>query len=112
MENNREGSRKRTAPRVAAKGIALELDRGKGRLIDISEQGMRILRDEPAEVGSTLLATLRAGPQSLRVECKVTWCKPQSRSAPSGSWEIGVAFRTSNPRALQRSIFELFMAAG
>ncbi len=104
--------RKRAAPRVAAKGIRVELDRGVGRLIDLSEQGMRISRNEPADVGSTLLATLVAGAQRLRVEGKVTWCNEKPGAAGRPIYELGVAFRTSNPRALQRSIFELLLAAG
>ncbi len=109
----KDGSdRKRTAPRVAGKGIRVELDRGSAKLIDISEQGMRISRAEPAEVGSTLLATLVAGSQRVRVEGKVTWCNAETDVAGSPRYEIGVAFRTSNPRSLQQAIFELFMAAG
>jgi Tfp pilus assembly protein PilZ len=112
MTDKPGGDRKRKAPRVAAKGIRLELDKGTGRLIDISEHGMRISRQEPAEVGSTLLATLAAGGQRLRVEGKVSWCNAATHSLDGPVYEIGVAFRTSNPRSLQRAIFELFMAAG
>lgn len=112
MADKDGGERKRSAPRVAAKGIRLELDRGFGKLIDISEQGMRIARSEPAEVGSTLLATLSAGARRLRVEGKVTWCRQELDPLTGPTYEIGLAFRTSNPRSLQRSLFDLFMAAG
>ncbi|MGH9464883.1 MAG: PilZ domain-containing protein [Thermoanaerobaculia bacterium] len=112
MSEKPGADRKRTAPRVAGKGIRLELDKGAGKLIDISEQGMRIARHEPAEVGSTLLATLAAGDQRLRVEGKVAWCNAETHPVDGQVYEIGVVFRTSNPRALQRAIFELFMAAG
>jgi Tfp pilus assembly protein PilZ len=112
MNDKAGGDRKRAAPRVAAKGIRLELDKGGGRLIDISEQGMRIARAEPAEIGSTIMATLAAGEQRVRVEGKVTWCNPETHPVDGQIYEIGMAFRTSNQRALQQAIFDLFMAAG
>jgi Tfp pilus assembly protein PilZ len=112
MADKESNERKRAAPRVAARGIRLELDKGSGQLIDISEQGMRISRAEPVEVGSTVLATLVAGSQRLRVEGKVTWCQAAGNPLDGPVYELGLAFRTSNPRSLQRAIFELFLAAG
>ena len=99
----------RRAPRVPADGIKLLVEGDPAQLVDLSEQGMRLVAVRSFDEGQILRATLCAGAEELQVEGTVKWCR-QEDGADSNS--IGVSFRGSNPQALRKGIFALFMAAG
>lgn len=109
MADDTQHSPPRRAPRVPTDGIQLLVDGAPARLVDLSEHGMRFTAQQPFETGQILRATLQAGREEVQVEGTVKWCRPEGSD---GATSVGVHFRGSNPQALRKGIFDLFMAAG